>query len=505
MKWQTRSVALSLLLLLAGIIGLSNVQRSYAVAPPLPAFSHVFTIVLENKEYTSVIGNSKAPYFNQLAQQYGLATQFYGTRHPSLPNYLALSGGDTFGITSDCTSCFVHAPSIVDQLEGAGKSWKAYMEGMPAPCFVGDSGNYRQKHNPFIYYDDIRTSSARCNRIVPFSQFQTDLSGTLPNYVWITPDMCNDEHDCGVDKGDAWLQTWVPRILASAAWQNGGALFITYDEGSTSAGCCNGQASGGHIATLVISPLARRGFQSSVAYDHYSLLRTIEDAWGLPALGKAASASPMSDFFGTASGSTPTATRFRTATAVRTETPGPQPTLSPPPPTRTPRPSPTAPAPGAATTLLPVADTYVRGGAWAKESFGTADELQVKDGSDSDYDRRAFLRFDLHTVSASITTATLRLFVSSQDRGPLTLAALTSDNWSEATLTWATQPQIGPELAITTIAGAGWVSLDVTTVVKQQLATDKQVSFALLDDTTARTLIRFSSREGANPPVLELH
>jgi phosphatidylinositol-3-phosphatase len=466
----------------------------------VPNFSHVFIIVLENKEYTSIIGNASAPYLNSLAQQYALATNYDGVSHPSLPNYLALTGGDTFGIHSDCTSCFVNQPNIVDQLEAAGKSWKAYMESMPTPCFVGDAGSlYRQKHNPFIYFDNVRTNAARCGRIVPYSQFAADVqANALPNYVWITPNMCNDMHDCSVSTGDNWLRSEVPKILASPAWQQNGALFITFDEGSSSTG------GGGHISTLLISPLAKRGFQSSVAYNHYSLLRTIEDAWGLPPLGKAASASPMSDFFGATSGSPPTATRFPTATAVRTETPGPQPTLSPPPPTRTPRPSPTVPAPGVGSTLLPVADTYVRNGAWAKETFGTADELQVKDGSDADYDRRAFLRFDLRGLTTTFSTATLRLFVTSQESGPLTLATVASDSWSETALTWATQPTRGPVLRTTTAAGAGWVSFDVMAIVRQQLAGDKQLSFALLDDTTARALVRLSSREGANPPVLEL-
>jgi len=173
------------------------------------------------------------------------------------------------------------------------------MEGMPQSCFVGDSGKYVQRHNPFIYYDAVRTNPARCGNIVPFSQFATDLQiGTLANYIWITPDLCNDEHDCGVDQGDVWLQTWVPQILASPAWQQNGALFIVYDEGTTAAGCCT-IAAGGHIATLVISPLGKPGFRSDIAYHHYALLRTIETAWGLPLLGYAdcTCSAPMEDFF----------------------------------------------------------------------------------------------------------------------------------------------------------------------------------------------------------------
>jgi phosphatidylinositol-3-phosphatase len=266
----------------------------------IPSFSHIFVIVLENHEYSSIIGNASAPYLNSLAQQYGLATNFYGIRHPSLPNYLAMIGGDTFGVTSDCTNCFVDAPNLVDQLEAAGKSWRGYMESMPSPCFVGDSGKlYRQKHNPFIYFDDIRLNAARCNKIVPFTDFAADLqSNSLPEFTWITPNMCNDMHDCSVATGDAWVQTWVSQILASPAWQNDGALFITFDEGSTNAGCCT-YATGGQVVTLVISPLGKPAHQSAIAYDHYALLRTIENAWNLPELAHASCTCslPMADFF----------------------------------------------------------------------------------------------------------------------------------------------------------------------------------------------------------------
>jgi len=141
-----------------------------AATAHLPAFTHIFIIVMENKGYDQVIGNAEAPYLNTLAAQYSLATNYYANTHPSLPNYLALTGGDTFGITRDCPDCTVAQPNLVDQLEAAGKSWKAYMESMPRPCFVGDAAPlYRQKHNPFIYYDDVRTNPERCSKIVPFT------------------------------------------------------------------------------------------------------------------------------------------------------------------------------------------------------------------------------------------------------------------------------------------------------------------------------------------------
>ncbi len=304
-------VALLLMLLLGGALiaftaGAAHItpNPSAAASPtgPIPAFSHVFVIVLENTAYDEVVGNKDASYLNTLAHQYGLAEQYYGVAHPSLPNYLALIGGDTFGIASDCTDCFVNKTNLVDQLEANGKSWKAYMESMPNPCFVGDAPPlYRQKHNPFIYFDNIRNDPARCGKVVPFTQFQTDLAAnTLPNFVWITPNMCHDAHDCPVSTANAWLQGVIPQILNSPAWKDNGALFITFDEGEKldGGGCCQ-YSQGGHIATLVISPLVPAGFRSNVGYSHYSLLRTIETAWGLPPLAKAeCDCSPtMADFF----------------------------------------------------------------------------------------------------------------------------------------------------------------------------------------------------------------
>lgn len=267
--------------------------------PPVPSFSHIFVIVLENKENTQVVGSPAAPYLNQLAAKFGRAGRFFGTSHPSLPNYLAMTGGDTFGIDTDCTSCRVTGDNIAEQVERSGRTWKAYMESMPRPCRAGDAGEYVQRHNPFIYYTSIRNDAARCRRIVPLPELDTDLANdTVPDFVWIAPNLCHSTHSCPLGSGDAWLAEWVPRILASSAWSDGGALFITFDEGESNAGCCT-FAAGGAIDTLVVSPLARPGFTSDVPYDHYSLLRTIETAWDLPLLKHAACpcSAVMSDFF----------------------------------------------------------------------------------------------------------------------------------------------------------------------------------------------------------------
>ncbi len=294
-------VALLLLVLLASCSSRVNntpVLTAPPIASTLPNITHIFVLVMENEESSNVIGSPDAPYINSLARRYGVAANYYGVSHPSLPNYLELLGGSTFGTTEDCTDCFVHSFNLVDQLEGAHKSWKAYMEGMPSPCFVGDAGTYAQKHNPFIYFDDIRQNPARCANIVPLSGFAADLaSSALPHFIWITPDLCHDMHDCPVRAGDDWLRGFLPQIFKSAAWQSS-ALFLLWDEGGTDAGCCQ-LARGGHIPMLVLSPLVKPGFISAVRYDHASVLLTIETAWGLSRLGDAACActTALTDFF----------------------------------------------------------------------------------------------------------------------------------------------------------------------------------------------------------------
>jgi hypothetical protein len=249
--------------------------------------SHVVVLVMENAEYGEVIGSKSAPYVNALARRYALATQSFSIAHPSLPNYLALTSGSTHGISSDCTSCSVSATNIVDQLEGRGISWKAYLEDVPTSCFRGaGAGGYAKKHNPFIYYEDIARSPARCAKLVGFAQLAADLrSGRLPSYAWISPNLCDDGHDCGVSAGDRFLARTVPALLRALGPH--GFLAITWDEGVSDRGCC-GAARGGHIATVLAGAGARLGAHEARPVDHYGVLATIERALGLPPLAGAA-------------------------------------------------------------------------------------------------------------------------------------------------------------------------------------------------------------------------
>jgi phosphatidylinositol-3-phosphatase len=260
----------------------------------IPAFDHIFLIVMENHSYAEIIGNTaQAPFINQLARRYGLASNYFAVSHPSLPNYLALVGGDTFGITTDCTTCFVSAPNLpADRVAPMGRTWRAYMDAMPSTCFIGDSSTYAQRHDAFIYFDDVRTTS-ECGNVVPFTTFADDLVSveTTANYIWITPNLCNDMHDCSISTGDAWLQTTVPTILNSPAYTSQNSLLlITWDEDEGS--------QSNQVATLVIANSVPPGFRSTTWYNHYSLLRTIEQAWDLaPLTTNDSGSSPMSDFF----------------------------------------------------------------------------------------------------------------------------------------------------------------------------------------------------------------
>jgi phosphatidylinositol-3-phosphatase len=263
--------------------GAAGASRQTAV----PVFGHAIVIVLENKEYSDVLGSSAAPTFAALGRRYAQLTGYYGVGHPSLPNYLALVSGSTQGITSDCTECAVTGPNLADTLEAAGKTWKAYEEGLPRAGFAGaDAGRYAKKHNPFLYFRDVSASAARLRRIVPLLRFAHDeRTGTLPDFALVVPDLCHDMHDCSIATGDHWLRSFLLPLFRSPPTRT--AIFVVFDEGSSDA------HGGGHVPALVLGPLVRPHSAVPTTLDHYSLLRTIEDAWGLPRLGRSATATPI--------------------------------------------------------------------------------------------------------------------------------------------------------------------------------------------------------------------
>lgn len=293
---------------------------------------HIFYIMMENHAANQIIGNTAdAPYLNQLASSYGTATQYYGVTHPSLPNYLAAISGSFQGIWDDCSAgadvtCAPQAftssltsseytsatnqphmfngQTIVDQLEAHHMTWKAYMQSMPSAGYTGESyaSLYAQKHDPFMYFSSIRNNPTRMQQIVPFTQFALDMqSKTIPNFVWISPDVCNDMHgapacssyDGLIATGDNFVRSTVQTIMHSPAWKEGAAIVITWDENDEgSAGCCksptgaNGTVLGGANVPLIVvtSYGSRHIVLNSMAYNHYSLLATIEHIWNIGCL-----------------------------------------------------------------------------------------------------------------------------------------------------------------------------------------------------------------------------
>jgi phosphatidylinositol-3-phosphatase len=297
-------------------------------------YQHVFVIMMENTGYQALVGNPNAPWINQAIAKYGVATNYYGVTHPSQPNYIAATSGATNGVNDD-NDITVDVPNIVDQLESHGKTWKGYMQsyslcnGNPLAHACGNQ-LYERKHNPFITYKDVQTNPSRVANIVDFSQFGTDLANnTVPDYSWISPDQCNDMHGraatpadpCDFSQvpsliraGDTFLANTVAAIQASPAWNGNSVIFVTWDEsdftgsptdfgfGDTS-GCCDANPGGGHVLTLVLSHSDHQARSSNVAYNHYSMLRTIEDGWRLGCLAHtcdAANVPAMSDLVGPA-------------------------------------------------------------------------------------------------------------------------------------------------------------------------------------------------------------
>lgn len=249
---------------------------------------HVLLIVEENRSASSVIGSPDAPYITSLADRYGVATAAYGQAHPSLPNYLELLSGSTQGVTDDGTEYSFAGPTLVDQMAQRGITWRAYMESMPAACYAGASaGAYAKKHDPFMYFRSI-TGTAQCQNVVPYTSLQTELRAAQPpDFAWVTPNLCNDGHDCPTAAADGWLASNLAPVLTSSWFTQGGIVILTWDEGTDSGGCCGG-ASGGHIATIVIAAGSPRHTTLSQPVDHAGTLRTIEHLYGLPPLDDAA-------------------------------------------------------------------------------------------------------------------------------------------------------------------------------------------------------------------------
>jgi phosphoesterase family protein len=322
----------ALVALFALAIGPGTAFAHASTASAFPRYNHVFLLIDENHNYNQIIGNPAAPEINALARDYGLATRYTGVADPSEPNYVAMLGGSTFGISSDEPYFFpgqtVNQPNLMSQLEQAGLSWKGYFQGMPYPgyrgyCFpvkcngIPDSDTqYVAKHNGIVNFANMQTPSEYA-KLTPYAQLGKDLSsGAVPDFSYIVPDECHDMHgappwcvDSGkagsvednslVAAGDAFLGKTVNEITSSPVWGNGNdAIVVTFDEGNYATD---------KVPTIVITNKGPRGMTDNAPYNHYSLLASIEQAFGLGCLQESCTASPMTPLFEpTGSTTTPT-------------------------------------------------------------------------------------------------------------------------------------------------------------------------------------------------------
>jgi len=254
-------------------------------------------VIEENKGYAATLGTCSAdPYWCSLAASDASLTNWHGTSHPSLPNYLAFDSGSTQGQTSDCTTCGpFSAPDLGGQLTAKGIPWTAYMESMPSACFTGGgSGEYAKKHNPFVYFTDV-LNNACTTHVLPYpgasSMVQALNSANAPDFVWITPNLLNDMHDGTVQQGDAWLKANLAPVLTSSWFTKfKSTVIVTMDE--SNAGSTN------QIPMVVISNAAKNRGNIASAGNHYGTLRTIEEAFGLSRLGGANSGTDLLYLFG---------------------------------------------------------------------------------------------------------------------------------------------------------------------------------------------------------------
>jgi len=318
----------------------------------IPHYQHIVEIMMENTSYGTIIGNPLAPHINSLASKYGLATDYFGVTHPSEPNYMANIAGSFFGVQDDnqfyCTPALastdpmcagttvdhtVSAPTLADQLTSVGMTWRGYFQNLPpipasGVIMTGPNANgpytfkwpsnsvalYASKHNPFVNFTG--TQGALAN-MVPDTQLAADLAaGDLANFSLVVPDQCHDMHGTGtcsttsglISAGDTYVGDVVHEIMASPMWQQGrNAIVVTWDEddfsdvGQPGTGCCGADPGGGHVATIVIPSKGAHSITDNRAYNHYSLLLSYEDAFGLPCLANACDSAdgvrPMTPLF----------------------------------------------------------------------------------------------------------------------------------------------------------------------------------------------------------------
>ncbi|MFD7581868.1 alkaline phosphatase family protein [Kitasatospora sp. NPDC059817] len=279
---RTATALGSVAALVVASAGLWAATASTAQAAALPAPDHIVVVVMENHAYNQVVGSSSAPYLNSLATGGANLTQSFGITHPSQPNYYALFSGSTQGVTDDsCVSVgALQGPNLASEVTAAGRTWASYNETLPAQgSTTCSSGKYAQKHNPWFGFGNVPLNSART-----FAQFPTDYT-TLPNVSFVVPNLCSDMHDCSVGTGDTWIKN---NLGAYATWakSHNSLLVVTFDE--------DNRLAGNRIPTVFYGAHVTPGSTSAATYNHYNVLRTLEDLAGATThAGNAANAADI--------------------------------------------------------------------------------------------------------------------------------------------------------------------------------------------------------------------
>ena len=269
-------------------IGLQHPARSGGGSPApstaaVPRPRHVVVVMFENHAYSSIIGSTQAPYLNALARQGALLTRSFAVTHPSEPNYLALFSGSTHGVTSDQCPTTLHAPNLASDLIAAHLTFTGYAEELPAPGSQAcDNGGYARKHVPWTDFTNVPSAANQ-----PFTRFAATGYARLPTVSFVIADLCHDMHDCPVGTGDSWLHA---HLAGYARWAmtHDSLLIVTWDEDDS--GHSN------HIATIFVGQQVRPG-RYAVPVSHYNVLRTIEQAYGLPYRGQAATHYPITSIW----------------------------------------------------------------------------------------------------------------------------------------------------------------------------------------------------------------
>jgi len=333
--WQKAAAVVAGLAVAAGAVAAASADGpQFGEVHGVPHMDHVFVIMMENHGSSQLLSSSNrdTPFIQSLAKTYGLALDYYGVTHVSLPNYIATISGSNWGSNSDNPDqkTLLDHRNLVDQFEAHGVSWKGYMQSLPSPGYTGSFADYTGtpngpgnalyvlKHDPFLLFPDVYGNPARAADVVPLHQLTSDLAANhAPDFVWITPNVCNDMHGMSgaacpysndaqlQQNGDQFVRQWVTAIMHSRAWTGNSAIFITWDENdfASNTGCCDSPMianpavntssgsggdlttasvyGGGHVPMIVIARHGVRGYSNTTPYNHYSLLRTIEQNWNL--------------------------------------------------------------------------------------------------------------------------------------------------------------------------------------------------------------------------------